>query len=496
MISSAVDASAVARVVGIKTQFKDLRGGNVAYLPQRIMVVGQGSTASTYPTTKKQVFSAGEVAETYGYGSPLHLAVSRLLPVNGDGVGTIPVTVYPLVDDGSGVESTGSVTPTGTVTNAGTFQLSINGEIANFNVKVGDTVADICAAIAAASGGNLSLPMTASDQSTSVDFTSKWKGASANGCYISVTGGADTGITIGISQPTGGAVNPDVDSALTQIGEIWETLVLNCMDIADTATLDKFKGFGDGLWIPVVARPFIVFTGTTEADVNAAITVSSARSSDRINAQLVAPGSENLPFVVAARQLARIAVLANNNPPVDYGGQQATGLNPGIDSQQWSYSQRDTAVKGGSSTVEIVDGIVNLSDVVTFYAPTNEAVPAYRYVVDIIKLQQIIFNTSLIFKRQDWNGAPLIPDGQPTTNPSAKKPKAAVAELAGMIDSLGLNAIIADSEGAKKTIVAAISENNPKRLDTSYTVQLSGNSNIISVDLNFGFFFGQAPVVA
>ena len=43
-LSTAVDLSAVARVVGIKTEFVNLRGGNVVNLPQRIAVFGQGST--------------------------------------------------------------------------------------------------------------------------------------------------------------------------------------------------------------------------------------------------------------------------------------------------------------------------------------------------------------------------------------------------------------------------------------------------------------------
>ena len=65
-----------------------------------------------------------------------------------------------------------------------------------------------------------------------------------------------------------------------------------------------------------------------------------------------------------------------------------------------------------------------------------------------------------------------------------------------MVDSLALNAIISDPETAKASIVATINSQNPKRLDVELTVQLSGNTNIISVDLNFGFFFGTLPVVA
>jgi phage tail sheath gpL-like len=161
-ISTAVDVSAVARVVGIKTEYKDLRGGAVVYLPQRVAVIGQGNTASTYNTTKAQVTSAIEVAEAYGYGSPLHLAVLQLLPTNGDGVGTIPVTVYPLEDDGAGVEATGTITVTGTGTAAGSFKVSINNiDSVAYSIAIGDAATDVGDAIAAAINATLELPVTA-----------------------------------------------------------------------------------------------------------------------------------------------------------------------------------------------------------------------------------------------------------------------------------------------------------------------------------------------
>lgn len=496
-ISTAVDASAVARVLGVKTTFRDLRGGGIIFLPQRIAVVGQGNTAATYDTTKRQVTSATEAAGLYGFGSPIHLAVRQLLPTNGDGVGTIPVTVYPLDDAGSGVASTGSITPTVSQTVAAAYRVRINNiDSEAFVVSVGDTVADVTAAITTAINSVLEMPVTAADGTTVVNLTSKWKGASANDIHVEIVGSTTAGTTYAIVQPTGGLVNPDVDDALTQVGDVWETMILNCMDIADTTTLDKYSTLGEGRWGALTRKPLVVFTGNTAATVTAATAVSDARKTDRTNAQLVAPGSNDLPLVVAARQLARIAVIANNNPPVDYGSQAATGLTPGVDGDQWTYADRDSAVKKGSSTIESRDGVVTISDVVTFYHPTGDPIPAYRYVVDIVKLQNIIFNLNLIFATPEWDGAPLIPDDQPTTNRAAKKPKTAVAAVAAMLDSLGLNAIISGPETAKASTIAGINEQNPKRLDLRTTVQLSGNTNIISVDLDFGFYFGTTSVVA
>lgn len=497
-ISTAIDQSAVARVVGIKTIFKDLRGGGILFLPQRIAVVGQGSSASTYDTAKRQVTSAFEAASLYGFGSPLHLACLQLLPANGDGVGTIPVTVYPLEDDASGVASEGDITPGGVQTEAAAYRVRVNGiDSEQFVISAGATVHEIVIAAVTAINSTLEMPVVAVDfLATSVVLTSKWKGESANGIVVEVIGSTTAGTTFAITQPVGGLVNPDVDDALNRVGNVWESMVLSCLNVSDTATLDKYSVFGEGRWGALVRKPLVVFSGDTQASVTGAITVPDARKTDRTNVQLVAPGSNELPFVVAARQLARIAPVANNNPPRDYGSQDATGLIPGADSEQWNYLQRDQAVKGGSSTIEVKDGVVNISDVVTFYHPTGDPIPGYRHVVDIVKLQNIIFNLNLIFATAEWDGAPLIPDDQPTINREAKKPKMAKAAVAAMLDSLGLNAIISDPKTAKAGIQAAINEQNPKRLDLVVTVQLSGNTNIISVDLEFGLYFGTAAIVA
>ena len=494
-VSSAVDASAIARVVGIRTEFRDLRDGNVVFLPQRLAVIGQGSAAATYTTTKRQVTSSAQVAELYGSGSPLHLAALQLFPRNGDGVGTIPVTVYPLTAGTGAVAATGRITPTGTITRTSSFRLRVNNIVtAPIVVSLGQTVPTIVSAMVEAINGNLDMPITAAgaaaianDPFEYLTLTAKWQGVSSNDIVVEVLGPTDVGLTFAIMAFTGGLVNPSVDSALAQFGNVWETLVLNCLDISDSTALSAYATFGEGRWGSLVRRPLVVFTGNTSADVADAIQQSDNRKTDRVNAQLVSPGSNDLPFVVAARQLARIARVANNDPARDYGSQKATGLTPGEDAVQWTYNQRDQAVKGGSSTIEVQDGVINIGDVVTFYHPDGDPIPAYRYVVDIVKVQNIIFNLDLIFSTPAWDGAPLIPDDQPTVNPNARRPKTAVAAVSALLDDLGLQAIISDPETAKLNTRAAINSMNPKRLDVSTTVQLSGNTNILSIDFNFGF---------
>lgn len=493
-----IDATAVARALGVTTAYKNLRQGSTFRLPQRIAVVAQGATASTFSTTKWSSSNPLEVAARFGFGSPLHLISMMLYPINGDGVGTIPVTFYPLDDHASGVAAAGVITPSGTLTAQRSYRVNIGGILSDeFTLASGADVADAVAAVVAAINAKLEMPVVAANAGpdTSVTLTAKWKGATGNDITIEVVGDVDAGMTFGITDMVNGATNPTVDAALAQIGDVWETMVINGLNISDTTALGTYSTFGEGRWSTLVRKPLVVFTGVTTTSSSSATSVSVARTTDRVNAQLVAPGSPHLPCMVAARQVARIARVANNNPPVDYGAQIVDGITPGTDGEQWNYTDRNTAVKAGSSTVKVSGGQLLIDDVVTFYAPSGDPLPAYRYVVDIVRLQNIIFNIALVFEAQEWVAAPLIPDAQPTTNSAARKPRHAVAALRALIGSLALEAIISDPETAKEATTATIDSENPKRLNITTNVSLSGNTNIKNVDLNFGFFFG-APALA
>lgn len=488
-VSTAVDLSAVARTVGIQVSFKDLRGGRVLFLPQRIGLVGQGNTAATYSLAKLQVFSAQEVGTTFGFGSPLHLAAKQLFPANGDGVGSIPVDVLPLEDDGSAVVAAGDITPTGTMTATKSYIITIGNVSASFTLLDLGTVADATAAITAAINGNVNMPVIATDGTTVVDFDAKWKGESGNSIITSITGDL-AGITFAFTQATAGATNPDVDDALALIGAVWETIVINPMEYSDTVTLGKFATFNEGRWLPVASKPFVAFVGSVVTVAATLITAGDLRKTDRTNSLIVVPASTSLPVEIAARTAARVAVQANNNPPVDYPGDQLTGIDAGLASDQFSYSERDSLVKAGISTTRLIDNIIEMDDTVTFYHPDGEEPPAYRYVVDIVKLQNLIFNLNLRFNSSNWEGTVLIPDTTPTVNSEARSPKDAKSEIFSLIDNAALQAWISDPDFAKDSTLAKISSTNPKRLDVALTVKLSGNTNIISVNLNFGFFFG------
>jgi len=327
---------------------------------------------------------------------------------------------------------------------------------------------------------------------TDVVLTGGWKGSTTNSITLELAGPSTFGVVWALTPFSGGAGEFAVTDALAEIGDVWNTMILTTEK--SEVQLNLFQQWGEARWGELVHKPAIAFYGDNQKTVGEATFITQNRGLDRVTCQLVDPGSNNMPWVIAAAQVNKIVVMAQKNPPHDYGSQPCFTLNKGEDKDQWDYTQRDLAIKQGSSTIEVKDGTVNISDVVTPWRPTGEEPPAYRYVVDIIKLQQVIHNLNLTFNNSDWDGAPLIPEG-PTTNPDAKTPAMAVAAVAAVVDNLGLAAIISDPERAKESITANINPSNPKRLDVSVTVQVSGNANIRDVTLNWGFFFGSAPVV-
>lgn len=491
-ISTAVDVSAVARVLGIKTSFLNVLPGGVATLPQQIAVIAQGATASTYSTDKAQITSAGQAGTLFGFGSPIHLIAMKLFPANGvGGAGSIPVTVYPLVDGVGGAAAAGEIAGSGTQTTAASYRVVVNGIKSNaFSVAVGENFAAIQSDIIAAINAIPEMPVIAADATGDISLTAKWEGLTGNEITVEIEG-TEYGLTFALTQPVGGLVDPDITAALALIGSRWETMVINGASLASSTDIkDEFSAWGEGRWGALVYKPAVVFTGSNSNSDTTLKTYSSGRTTDRVNVIASAPGSVEMGFQIAAAVCAQVARQANNAPAVDYGSLPVSTLLAGADGDQFDYTENDALVKAGVSTSSVRDGVVYLEDIITMYRPTGEPNPGYRYVVDIVKLQNIIFNIALIFKGKPWDGAPLIPNDQPTVLADARKPKDAIAELASLTDNLGLQAIVSDPEGIKAVIQAEISSTNPKRLDIRYPVTLSGNANIISADLDFAFFYG------
>jgi len=487
-----VSASAVSRVTGVEVSFRNFNIGNAQKLPQRVAIIGVGNDDAVYPLDKFEIEgSANDVGDRYGYGSPLHLAALQFYPAIGR-TAEFPVTVYPLLKASGGTPAAGTIEIDGSAEKNGSGFITAGGQKALFAIPKGTDAAGALEIIKTAISSNLSMPVLAGAvDEGSLSITSKWSGVSSNRIKIKISANIP-GLTFSITNLESGAVDPDVTPALQKIGTVWETQVLSTFDYSDPDRLDIFQEWAEGRKSPEEKKMVLVCHGCTDILVTRTA-VTDIRPNDGANYLVVSVNSEELPFVVAAKgMISDIVTTANKNPAQGYKG-RLTGLHCGDDDQQENSTQRNSSVNKGSSTNIKTGSVAELCDIITFYHPQNEGkFPSYRYVVDAVKLQNIVFNVRLIMEADEVKGAPLVPDNTPTSNPAAISPKVIKGWFINLVDSLAAEALISDPDHTKKNVKVWIDTENPKRVNVIFPVKLSGNVEISSTDIYFGFYLGDA----
>lgn len=489
-----VSASAVSRVTGVEVTPKNFNTGKANMLPQRLVIIGQGNDDVLYSQEKYECDgSAASVAERYGYGSPLHLAAKQLFPTAG-AMATFPVSIIAVKKGASGfAAASGSVTVAGEkATASGACVLSVGGLDVQIAVAKGATAAQVAADIAAAVNAEQDRAVVAEvaeSENTTVTLTARWSGALGNRISLAWSGDAP-GLTVAVTAFSGGAGVPAVDAALASIGEVWETFVLDTFDYKNldgdaSALLDVYQTWGEGRWSVLEKKGCLVAHGCTD-DYATRTAVTDSRPSDRINFLIESVGSPELPFVVGARGLLDILTTADSNPAQNYKGTLG-GLKRGTDAQQESYTVRNQSVMKGASTNIANGSVAELNDIITFYHPQGGGkYPAWRYVVDCVKLMNIVYNLRLLTESDEVKGAPLVPDEQVTSNPNALQPKTFRTWFTNLAKSLGDKALISDVEFTVKNLVVSIDTENPKRINYVFPVKVSGNVEVVSGDVYFG----------
>jgi phage tail sheath gpL-like len=479
--------SAISRVCGVNVEYRNFNTGAAAFLPQRLAVIGVGNAASVYDTNKYEAEGVADaVAKRYGYGSPLHLAARQLFPDSGGA--NFPVTFYPLDASADALAAAGTISCFGAAEESGSCAVVIGGIRMEFSVVKGQTATDVLAAITVAITAKLESPVTAGTVAAgSLPLTAKWLGESGNTISIMVESSL-AGLTFGTTAMSGGAGDPDVTPALAAIGPVWETFILSCFSYNKSSRLDQYQTFAEGRWSELEKKPCLIAHGCA-SDYATRTAVTDTRKTDYANFLIQSTGSPELPFVTAAKGLVDIMNTANSNPPTGYHG-LLTGLLAGADTAQENYTTRNNAVAKGASTNIKNGSIAELNDIVTFYHPDGETISSRRYVVDLVKLMNVVFNVRLIMEADAVKGAPLVSDATATTNPKAVQPKTIRAALMNLANSLADFAIIQEPEFTKRNMLATISRQNPKRIDTRFPVKLSGNMEVASADVYFGFYLG------
>jgi phage tail sheath gpL-like len=502
-ISTAVGLERRSRVSGYKIK-KGFFSNDTQNLPQIIAVFGEANTANQSGLTanKKEVTSAKEAAELYGYGSPIHRIMRILRPISGDGVGGIPTIVFPQVSDVAATATIRSWTVTGTATSNATHAVVINGrdsidfQSSSFSVVVGDTPTIIAGKMKDAVNSVLGSPVSATNTAGVLTLTSKWKGATSAEINISIDfGNNSAGVSYSQTTSTNGSGTVNLASSFAQFGDDWYTTVINPY-IDKLGEFETFNGFPDedaptGRYNGLIFKPFMAYFGSllTNKDNLATITNDSARINQCTNVLCPAPGSLGFTFEAAANVVALFARIAQDSPHLDVNNKSYSDMpvpSNGNIGDMSDYNNRDFLIKKGCSTVILENGAYKIQDLVTTYHPEAETPLQYSYARNL----NLDWNVSDAYRTLETirlKDKTLIQDGQVSDVSGTVKPKEWKAVLFDLFEDLATRALINDPKFSKDSLLVQISSTNPNRFETFFRYKRTGIARIESTDVEAGF---------
>jgi len=503
-ISTAVGLERISRVSGYKIK-KGFFSNETQNLPQIIAVFGEANTAnqSGLTVTKREVTSAQEAAELYGYGSPIHAQMRILRPISGDGVGGIPTIVFPQVSDEGATSTTREWTVTGTATANATHTLVVNGRTGidfqnySFSVVTGDTATVVAGKIKDAVYGVLGSPVSADNTAGVITFTSKWEGATSAEITISVDfGSVSAGMSYSQTDSTDGAGAVDLADSFSQFGDDWYTIVTNPYGSAQLSAFEAFNGVPDaenptGRYAGLLFKPFMAFFGSVLSDKDDLITITdnASRVSQVTNVLCPAPASLGFTYEAVANVVALFARIMQDSPHLDVNNKAYPDMpipTSGNIGDMADYNNRDLLVKNGCSTVMLENGAYKIQDLVTTYHPDGEVPLQYSYARNL----NLDWNVSDAYRTLETlrlKDKTLVSDSQIVTVSGAIKPKEWKAVVIDLFNSLAEKALINDPNFSKDSLLVQISATNPNRFETFFRYKRTGIARIESTDVEAGF---------
>lgn len=503
-ISTAVGLDRISRVSGYNIK-KGFFSNETQNLPQRIAIFGEANTANQSGLTvnKVEVTSAAEAANLFGYGSPIHSQVRILRPTGSDGVGGIPTIIFPQITAGGATATIRAWTVTGTATANATHTVVVNGRTNldfqqyTYDVVIGDTPTLVAAKIAAAINGVLSAPCTATSALGVATATTKWKGTTSAELDITINYGTNAaGLAYSQTTSTDGSGSVDLSTSLSQFGDDWYTMVTNPYGTAQLDVLEAFNGVPDpvnptGRWSGLVFKPFCAYFGSKLSSRTSliAITDAAARISQCTNVVALAPNSKGFSWEAAANVVALGAVVYQNTPHLDVNNLSFPDMpipSDGIIGDLNSYNDRDALVKKGCSTVNLINGLYIIQDLVTTYHPAGEVPLQYSYVRNL-NLDWNVCDAYRTIERLYLKDKALVQDNQQVDVDGCVKPREWKGTVGTLFEELAQIALVKEPDFSKSGLQVQISETNPNRFETAFPYKRTGIARIESTTATAGF---------
>lgn len=467
--------------------YADFLPGNVlkslANRPVKAAIIAQRLSSGTIgPNVVKEILSPAMASEYFGEGSMAHFMAKQFRKINK----RTELHIVTVNEAGGGTAAAGTITITGPATASGTLYFLIAGEAVEIGVAKDDVQNDIAAAIEDAINAKTYLPVTASAADNVVTVTCRWKGLTGNDIDIRINHylGQDTpaGLTVAIVQPTGGATNPSISTALTALADDQYNHI--AFPFTDTTNLGLLEEDLLLRWGPTNAKDGHAYIAY-DANFSDTSTFSQARNSPFVSC-LPSYKSPSPSFGWAAAICA--AAISYSDPTQPIFPDRLTGILAPKKGERFTDEEFNLFLKRGVSHYTIdQDGTVRVGKLVTMYQKnennvTDDSFKPHRVPVTLSYVRYYIatlFKVKYPKSKLSPNNDVVIPNQRVMT------PRKAAGEVYQAYLDLERAGILVNVEENKDAILAAVDANNLSRLNAESIVQIIGHFEQLAHRISF-----------
>ncbi|WP_233863483.1 phage tail sheath subtilisin-like domain-containing protein [Paraburkholderia adhaesiva] len=444
---------------------------NTAQTTQRALILAQITAEGSAPPGIPAISQGnGDAINAGGQGSMLALMLAAYRAADAFG----EVWYLPLNDATGSTAATGTLDITAAPTAAGTFYLYIAGVRIAQPVQPTQAESDIAAALVASIGQTQGLPVTATASGGEVTLTAINAGPGGNEIdlrvnYLGTPGGEVTpqGMTYTITPMAGGAVAPDLATALDGLGDMAFDFIV--CPYTDPTSLDAIKTFLDdinGRWSwqqMLYGHAFAAARGT----LGALVSLGTARNDQ--HASIMGFYDSPTPAWIWAASLAGAsAVSLRADPATPLQTLPLPGvLAPPVQSR-FPLSDRNSLLFDGIATFTVGDdGTVAIENLITTYQENAYGQPddSYLEVETLFTLAAVLRHLAIVVTSK-YGRVKLADDGTRfSAGANVVTPNVIRADLIAAYQEDESNGLVQDSDVFAKALVVERNATNPNRVD-------------------------------
>ena len=435
-------------------------------LSKVLMLGNMLPTGNAEPGKIIRITSVDSGTYEFGLGSMLDQMVRRFKRIHPYG----DLWVLPLVDAAAGVAASGSFLFDGQATSAGAVNLYIGGRRVRIAARRGATSASLALLAAEAINSEPELGVTALNTERQLTITPKHKGDVVNGLPLYVNYRADerlpAGITVTVTPISGGAANPDLDDALTVLGDTqYHYCITPYTDLTSLAAIEDVFRAAWGAEKQIEGCIFSAASGNMA-------TLSTLGNSLNCEFMSIAgiAGSPSPSWEIAAAYGARAAKHLDEDPARPLQTLILDGILAPPEHLRFSDTERNLLLWDGIATLMVHNsGAVQIEREITTYQLNSWGLPDISYLdINTPATCSVLRRTWRTRLSQRYPRHMLANDGSPAalSGKAVATPSMLKAETIALARQWEENAWVEDVDDFKENIRVMRDSNNPNRVNS------------------------------